>query len=70
MTEEEEKEKYKIRDEKLKQIESILEKHNIKIKIQGCGCCGSPAVSFEYDGVLIIGDEDEFRIDMFEKGES
>lgn len=27
-------------------VEEILNKHNIKISIGGCGCCGSPWVSF------------------------
>jgi threonine dehydrogenase-like Zn-dependent dehydrogenase len=69
LTEEEEEKKYKIRDEKLKEIETILKEHDIKIKIQGCGCCGSPVVSFKYAGVLIIDEEDEFRIDMFAEGD-
>ena len=47
-------------------IAEILKEHGIKIEIGGCGCCGSPWVSFEYKGEMIIKDEDYFKIDMFE----
>lgn len=56
-------------DQKSKQqklVESILKEHNIKMSIDGCGCCGSPTVSFEKDGVKIVDSADNFRIDMFE----
>ena len=49
---------------KEKMIE-ILKQHNIKIEIGGCGCCGSPWVSFEYNGEKIVENEDDFSIDMF-----
>ena len=47
-------------------IEEILKEHGIKMSIGGCGCCSSPWVSFEYKGEMIINDEDDFRIDMFD----
>jgi len=47
-------------------IKEILKQHNIKMSIGGCGCCGSPWVSFEKDGVKIVDDVDYFTIDMFE----
>lgn len=56
--------------EKEQIIEKILESHNIKIKIGGCGCCGSPWVSFEYKGEMIIQNEDEFKINMFNENEN
>jgi len=46
-------------------IAEILKEHGIKIEIGGCGCCGSPWVSFEYKGEMIIKDQDDFKIDMF-----
>jgi hypothetical protein len=47
-------------------VKEILKQHNIKMSIGGCGCCGSPWVSFEKDGVKIVDDVDDFGIDMFE----
>jgi len=47
-------------------VKEILKQHNIKISIGGCGCCGSPWVSFEKDGVKIVDNIDYFKIDMFE----
>lgn len=52
-------------DLKLK-VKEILKQHNIRISIGGCGCCGSPWVSFEKDGVKIVDNDDDFNIDMFE----
>lgn len=49
-----------------KKMKEILQQCNIKISISGCGCCGSPWVSFEKDGVKIVNDLPEFNIDMFE----
>ena len=33
--------------------------------IGGCGCCSSPWVSFEKDGVMIVDDVGDFHINMF-----
>lgn len=49
----------------VKKIEEILKEHDIKIEINGCGCCGSPWVSFEYKGERIIDNEFDFYINMF-----
>lgn len=49
-----------------KKVKEILKQHNIKMSIGGCGCCGSPWVSFEKDGVKIVDDVEYFTIDMFE----
>lgn len=52
-------------EQKIERIEKILKKHNIRIKIGGCGCCGSPWVSFEYKGEIILSNEDGCNMDMF-----
>lgn len=38
----------------------ILKKHGMRISINGCGCCGSPLVKFEYKGKMILGEKDKF----------
>ena len=43
---------------------TILSKNGITIKIDGCGCCGSPIVSFGYKEVLILDSESDCKIDM------
>ena len=53
------------KQEKIKQVEKILEANDIKIAVGGCGCCGSPWFSFEYKGEIVIDDQRECRIDMF-----
>lgn len=42
-------------------MKKILTKHGIKMSISGCGCCGSPWVSFEYNGKMIVDDEVDFK---------
>lgn len=48
-------------------VKEILKEHNIKISIDGCGCCGSPIVSFEKDGIKIVDDAAHFNINMFDE---
>ena len=45
----------------------ILDQYGIKLSIRGCGCCGSPTVSFEHNGEVILDDEDcfDFSTDNF-----
>ncbi|HQZ43705.1 MAG TPA: hypothetical protein PK735_12525, partial [Flavobacteriales bacterium] len=43
-----------------------LKKKGVRISIGGCGCCGSPFVKLEIDGQVIVMDEDNFNLDMFE----
>lgn len=51
-------------------IIKILKSHNIRMEIGGCGCCGSPWVSFEYNGEKIIDEESDFKINMFNENTS
>jgi len=46
---------------KIEIVKKILLSHGIKMKIEGCGCCGSPGVSFEYNGEKIIDNMDMFE---------
>ena len=48
-------------------VKEILKQHNIKMSIGGCGCCGSPWVSFEKDGIKILDEVYDFNIDMFKE---
>jgi hypothetical protein len=46
---------------KQKQIEKmkkILKENGIEMKVGGCGCCGSPWVTFTYKGKKIIDVDD------------
>lgn len=35
---------------------AILKSHGIEMKVGGCGCCGSPWVTFKYNGETIFDD--------------
>lgn len=49
------------------EVTAILEERGIRMAINGCGCCGSPNVSVEIDGDLVVDDENTWIIDMFEE---
>ena len=51
----------------IEKIKQILQTHGIRMNVAACGCCDSPWVSFEYQGELIIKDEDNFNFYMMEK---
>jgi len=36
----------------------ILKSHGIEMEVEGCGCCGSPCVTFVYNGETIVDDSD------------
>lgn len=40
----------------IEKMKKILVENGIEMKVQGCGCCGSPWVSFSYKGRKIIKD--------------
>ena len=48
---------------RVKKVVEILKSHGIKMKIGGCGCCGSPWVSFEYNGEVIVDEVEYFILD-------
>jgi len=48
-------------------IMEILEKHGIRMSVSGCGCCGSPRVTFEYEGKMIADDEHSLNFNMFDE---
>lgn len=52
-------------DEQLKEVKRMLKEKGIRISISGCGCCGSPTVDLEIDGILLIDDEDNLCMSMF-----
>lgn len=43
----------------------ILKSHGIEMKVGGCGCCGSPWVTFKYNGETIV-DGDDVKFDTEE----
>ena len=55
---------YDDRIEVIECIKEILETHGIRMAIGGCGCCGSPWVSFWYKGEQLLDSEDYTTFDM------
>jgi hypothetical protein len=53
-------------DELKEKVKEIFKQKGIKIQIGGCGCCGSPWIKLEVDGVTIIDELNGADIDMFE----
>ena len=47
----------------VQRMKSILAFHDIELQIGGCGCCGSPWVTFKYKGEYIVKDADFFTFD-------
>lgn len=40
--------------EKLKKALEALESLGVKLEVSGCGCCGSPWVSIEVEGEMLV----------------
>lgn len=55
-------------EEKIEKVKEILSSNGIKLYIDGCGCCGSPNVKFEYKGEMII-EQDGLCFTMFDEHE-
>jgi hypothetical protein len=47
-------------------IKSILTSLGIQMRVEGCGCCGSPTVTFIYNNEVIVRDEDHFEFNNVE----
>lgn len=52
------------REELEEKVKRILEKHDMQINIDGCGCCGSPHFDFTYKGEVIAAFESNFVLEM------
>ena len=57
------------KEKKIMDVLDVLRKHGIKMSVAGCGCCGSPYVSFEYKNEMIADGYECFTFDMFDKEE-
>ena len=59
MTREEQKQiEAAIKAEKIETLKRILREVGIEMQVNGCGCCGSPYVHFEFNGDEVISDDD------------
>jgi len=54
-------------EERIKKVKEILKANDIEMSVGGCGCCGSPFVSFSYKGEVIVEEEDDFNFDTEEE---
>ena len=54
-------------EEQIKKVKEILKDNDIDMSVGGCGCCGSPFVSFSYKWVVIVEVVDYFNFDTFEE---
>ena len=50
------------REKACKEVERVLTALDIEMEVGGCGCCGSPWVTFKYKGKTILEDEDDYEI--------
>ena len=49
----------------LEEVEQVLRDAGIHMYVNGCGCCGSPWVTFEYGGALLLDRKEDFILDSF-----
>lgn len=42
----------------IKRMVAILNRHGITMRVDGCGCCGSPNVFFAYRGKTVLDEDD------------
>jgi hypothetical protein len=54
-------------ENKKEKMISILEEHGIEMSIGGCGCCGSPWITFIYKGEVILDNVDDMAFNMIKK---
>lgn len=54
-------------EEQIKKVKEILKANDIEMSVNGCGCCGSPTVSFSYKGEVIIDEESDFKFDTYDE---
>lgn len=51
----------------IKLMTMILKQLEIQMSVNGCGCCGSPSVTFKYKNQPILEDYDNCNFDTEEK---
>lgn len=44
------------KQEQIEKMKQILKENGIEMQVGGCGCCGSPWITFNYKGEEIIDD--------------
>lgn len=52
-------------NDQIDEVKRILNTRGIEMNIYGCGCCGSPTVSFKCDGKQLVYRVDDFSFEMF-----
>lgn len=51
-------------------IEAALKARGIRMAVGSCGCCQSPWVSIEVDGVMLVKDAEMGNFNCFDPGET
>lgn len=42
-------------------LNKICKDSNIELAVSGCGCCGSPAFTFKFNGVTLFDEQEKFN---------
>lgn len=50
-------------------LKELLDSIDVELSIWGCGCCGSPAVTFKHKGKTIIDDCGDFKFSNLKEQE-